>query len=102
MNQSHRFWFTLALALGQSVSVLQRQVDSQEFSKWIVFASIEPIGEFRKDIRSAAVSHVIASTVSKNTPPIKDFMVDFWSRKGMKVMSPEDMLKTIKRSVRKH
>ncbi|MEN9864400.1 MAG: Ribonuclease [Pseudomonadota bacterium] len=31
--------------------MLQRQVDSREFTEWLVFNSIEPIGEFRNELR---------------------------------------------------
>jgi len=101
VNQSHRFWFTLSLALGQPVAVLQQQVDSREFTEWLVFNSIEPIGELREDIRTASLAHVVASMFAKNVPPVKDFLIDFWSSKGIRRMSGEEMFATFKRSARR-
>ena len=99
MNQYHRFWFTLSLALGQPVSVLQKQIDSREFSEWLVFNSIEPIGPFRDDIRFASISHIIVSAFSKNAPSLQDFVPDFWSKKA-KVMSAEEIQRIMLGSIK--
>lgn len=67
-----------------SVKRCQREVDSAEFTRWLAFASHEPIGQERLDLLAAMVCHkiVACSPGRKPRPPkVKDFIPEWWPRK---------------------
>lgn len=43
------FWHRLALALGMPVAEAQRRISSREFSRWIAYDRMRPIGSERMD-----------------------------------------------------
>jgi hypothetical protein len=65
----------LALALGMTVSELERSMPATELVEWVEFYGVEPFGDFRADLRSAIVATTIARTMGGNRKvrPI-DFM----------------------------
>jgi hypothetical protein len=65
----------MALALGKTVSELERTMPATELMEWVQYYGVEPFGEFRADLRSAIVATVIARTMggSKKATPA-DFM----------------------------
>jgi hypothetical protein len=75
LTPPRRFLFRLALALGKTVGELQSTLTVREFSEWLAFASDEPIGEMRADLRAGIVAATMARVMggSKTATP-KDFM----------------------------
>jgi hypothetical protein len=56
---------------------LLRQTTIREREEWAVYASIEPFGEIRADLRAGIITSMIANVNrGKKTPPFKpiDFM----------------------------
>lgn len=56
-------------------------MSAQEFSEWMVFDSIEPIGERRADVRAAQLLAFLAAALSdeKSTrPSVEQFVPDYW------------------------
>jgi len=58
-------------------------MSSKEFSQWMAFSSVEPIGDERADLRAALITSVLAN-INRNpeTKPepftLSDFLFDFW------------------------
>ncbi len=73
------------------------QMPATELSEWIAFASIEPIGEARADMRAAMIcctfANYFAASQGSKAPPCKleDFMPKFDPPK----QQSEDDMKTI-------
>jgi len=64
------------------VDELGARMSAREFVAWQVFASREPFGEERADLRSAAqtaalVNAIIAAAEAKPTSKPADFLLDF-------------------------
>jgi len=70
-----------------SVRRCQSEIDSAEFSEWIAFDQLEPIGEERADLRMGIMASTMVNLKSAkaNAKPI-DFMPDF---DGSKKRKPE-------------
>ena len=63
-----------------TVAELLSRISSSELAEWQAFASIEPFGEFRADIRAAMIATTTANTwKGKGQRPSKitDFMLSF-------------------------
>lgn len=77
------------------VSELLNRFTSSELTEWKAFATVEPIGELRRDIRMATLASTIANIYrdTKLQPePIKvtDFIHDFWKLEGEDAFSKSD------------
>lgn len=75
-------------------------MSSQEFTQWLIYDSIEPIGERREDFRVALLMQTIIAPHTKNTPSVGMIMesFDFWrKREKPKAPSPEAESAAIKR-----
>lgn len=74
---------------------------SLEFTEWIAFANIEPIGELRSDLRAGIISAQIANAFrdsKKHSKPFTpaDFMPDFDKVKKKKErQTPEQQLQIV-------
>ena len=60
-----------------SVKQCQREIDSNEFSEWMAYDEISPIGDERLDILAADVRYSIACSVCSNMQ-WADFLRDWW------------------------
>jgi len=72
------FWFRLAAHLGMTVREAQARITSPEFSEWIAYNRLDPIGSERDDVRTAMLATLIANAWcrGKGQPPfhVDDFM----------------------------
>ena len=94
-----KFLFRLALALGRTVRELEHSLSSQELTEWIVFDSINPIGEIRGDIRNACLMALLANIHrDPKHPPFKpeDFLLEYEPRRPKPPQSPEEQAAIIK------
>jgi len=72
-----------------------------ELSEWIAFASIEPFGEAREDLRAALICCTIANYIkaangSKSKPcKIEDFMLKFDPPEQQSTENMKTMLKML-------
>jgi hypothetical protein len=78
-------------------------MSSREFSEWIAFLSVEPLGDDRGDIQAAMIAATIANAnrdPEKRSNPFEatDFLLDYWTAKtGQHAgKSPEDMLNLVR------
>lgn len=86
MSQQKRFAHRLALALGHPYPrIMLRQMSAVTFVDWQRYASLEPFGEERADLRAGIVASTIANCLA--------------GREG-KAFSPEDFMPLLKRSER--
>lgn len=76
---------------------LLKKLDSKELSEWMAYSRIEPIGEYRKDLRAGIIASVVANGIQsfgdkkgKDYKP-EDFMPEFGEEKQEK--SPEELKK---------
>lgn len=55
-------------------------MSSMEFAEWLAFASVEPIGEARKDLRTAQICAVLVNINRGKGKPVQaaDFMPQYW------------------------
>jgi len=66
-----------------TVREMLARVDSRELSEWMAYSSIEPIGEYRMDLRFAMLACTIVNIIkgatgAKGKPSkIEDFMLKF-------------------------
>lgn len=65
------FWFTLALALGQTVSELQSKMSRVEFNQWKDFYHDQPFDDLHRFHRPAAM---VASAMSGKYQERLDFL----------------------------
>ncbi len=57
------------------------QMSSREYSEWIAFASVEPIGEARKDLRTAQLCAMLVNVnraKNQKAATVADYMPRFW------------------------
>ncbi len=69
--------FTLALALGRTVSELEASMSSSEFSEWIEYYQLEPFGQWRDNWHAAQIAALLFNANrGKTQQPLKaqDFM----------------------------
>jgi len=69
--------FRLALALGRTVSELERDMPSSELTEWMSYYKLEPFGQERDNWHSAQIASILANVNRrKNAPavPVDDFM----------------------------
>jgi len=86
------------LALGMSVKRTQQEVNSREFAEWGAYYRLEPFGEWRADVRSASVAHILANA---NAPKGRTYTMDdfmYFERKEPKTNEEraEEMQKALK------
>ena len=67
-------------------------MSSKELTEWIAFASVEPIGEAREDLRTANLMALIANVnrdQEKKPEPFSpsDFVVDYWHEPDVEINS---------------
>jgi hypothetical protein len=83
--------------LGCTVKELLGRMDSQEFSEWQAYYSVEPFGEHIQDLRFARLCHLEAVaqgvTIENRTPKIGDFMPKY---ERPKEQTPEEHLFILK------
>lgn len=71
------------MALGKSVSELLESMDAQELTAWMAYDRIEPFGESRADMRTAAQTTALLNVQRKRgSDPLKpsDFMPQYDKR----------------------
>ncbi len=76
----HRY----ALAIGWPVPVLRKIMTSADIAEAMAFERMEPIGEYREDLRAALIASTIANCnrSSKSKPfTLSDFMLEFGEKK---------------------
>jgi hypothetical protein len=71
-------------------------MDSREFSEWLAFATLEPLGEQRADVRAAAQMALLANLHrdrKRRRKPfaLSDFLLDFDGPQRRPHKSPEEM-----------
>lgn len=73
-------------------------MSSAEFTEWIAYNSIEPIGETRGDIQAARICQLLAAAHGKRGAKFKlsEFMPDWWNERRPKAQTPEEMAAVIK------
>ena len=64
--------------MGKTVRQLKREMELPEFNAWRAFSQVEPIGEYREDLRMAILNNTIARCAGAKTQP-KDFVIDWWA-----------------------
>jgi len=82
-----------------SVRRAQQEISSAEFAEWQAYASIEPFGEERADLRSAIVACVIANSnrsKSQKAFKVKDFMPKFGRPKEQTWQEMKNIFNTFK------
>ena len=62
--------------MGCTVRELQQRMDSREFSEWLAFNQLDPIGAWRADLNSATVCAVIGAAHG-GKGRIADYMPEF-------------------------
>ncbi len=84
-----------------TVRELLGRIDSRELSEWIAYASIEPIGENRQDLRFAMLACTIANLVkgavgSKGKPSkLEDFLLKFDPPKQQSTENMKSMMRML-------
>ena len=61
----------------------QERIDADEFTYWMAYNRLDPIGNERGDYQTALVAHTVASTQSKKKLKFDDFILKFGERKRM-------------------
>lgn len=59
-----------------SVKQAQSQIDSPEFSEWMAFDQIEPLGSYADDYRAALICRTLAGG------KLDDFLLDWGNQRG--------------------
>jgi len=80
----------LALALGMTVADLESRMTARELGEWMAYDRLEPIGEWRGDVRAGIIAATIANasrSKGKRAKPA-DFMPFLDDRPRM--MSPDE------------
>ena len=94
-----KFLFRLALALGRTVQELENTLSGRELTEWMIYDSINPIGEIRGDIRNACLMALLANiNRDPKYPPFKadDFLISFEPRQTKPRQSVEEQAQIIK------
>lgn len=60
-----------------SVTRAQQEISAAEFSEWLAYEKLNPIGEQRADLRAGIIASVVASVFGRKTYKPADFMPDF-------------------------
>jgi len=87
--------------MGVTVREMLGRIDSRELSEWVAYASIEPFGEKRQDLRFAKLAGTIVEVVkaavgAKGEPSkIEDFMLKFDPPKQQSVDNMKARLRAI-------
>lgn len=92
------FVYRLALALKKTVAELLATMDSDEFTHWIAFDRLSPIGDERADLRAGIIASTVANCHrSPNRDPFRpsDFMVEYGKKKDPSQQTQEDVDKSI-------
>jgi hypothetical protein len=85
--------FRLALQLGYAhPDHLTAQLTARQLNEWKAFASLEPIGEYRQELRHGQMMHLLHSAHFKADREIKpvDFM-NFFDPPPEKKLTPEEI-----------
>ena len=71
-----------------------REIDSAEFSEWIAFSEMDPIGEERDDYRTGIISAMIANASGryKKSMTPQEFIPNYGGHDHRKVMSGDELL----------
>lgn len=74
-----KFWYRLAITLGIPVRELQERISSEEFTYWIAYDRLDPIGNLHQDYNAALVALTTAQVHAKKGKKLKiqDFVLDF-------------------------
>jgi hypothetical protein len=91
----------LALQLGYPhPDILLAQLSSSQISEWMAYASIEPFGEFREEIRHGRIMHLLDMAHFKRDKPLSpiDFM-NFIDQPEEKELDPEKAYELIDKLV---
>ena len=65
------------------------RMSSAEFTEWVAYYSIEPFGEFRRDLQAGIVASTLANIHGPRRPlSPADFVLDF--TRAAEEISPED------------
>lgn len=89
------FWHQLAGYLGQTVEQAQNGMDAEEFARWQAYDRLDPIGQWRADLRAARIASTIANIWrGPRTRPyrLEDFMPKFGA---VAVQRGADWIKTV-------
>jgi hypothetical protein len=82
-----------------SVRRAQREISSAEFSEWMAYDLIDPIGERRADIRAGIIAAAVANTRRrKKSDPVakpETYMPKFYEPPA-EPPSPEEMFEKLK------
>jgi len=74
----------LTLALGhKSVRAAQESIDGDEFTYWMAYNQLDPIGNQRSDYQTALIAHTTASCQSKKKLKFDDFLLKFGETKKL-------------------
>lgn len=68
-------------------------MSSLEFSEWLAFSRVEPIGQDREDLRTALLCSVLTNLQipkGKKKVSVSDFILNYWEEKSEQ--SEEGML----------
>ena len=60
-----------------SVREAQEKIDGEEFTYWMAYNKLDPIGREREDYQTALVAHTVASVNSKKRLKLEDFLLKF-------------------------
>tara|TARA_R110002012_G_scaffold120651_1_gene270059 strand:+ start:14061 stop:14312 length:252 start_codon:yes stop_codon:yes gene_type:complete len=60
-----------------SVREAQERVSADEFTYWMVYDKLDPIGNDRAAYQSALIAHTVASTHSKKKLKLENFLLKF-------------------------
>jgi Protein of unknown function (DUF4035) len=83
--------FKLALALGRTIGDIER-LDINEFVEWMAYNELDPIGEWRSDVRAALICDTLAKVFGgSTTTTIDSFMLKFGNETAERPASPEDL-----------
>lgn len=74
----------------------QERIDSDEFTYWLAYHQLDPIGNERADYQSALIAHTVASAHSKKRPKFDDFVLKFGEEKKNKLTSSDQILEYFK------
>lgn len=64
--------------MGMTVGELRQRMSAAELQSWIAYSRVEPIGEYRGDLRAGVIASTIANVNRGKNSPVKspkDFML---------------------------
>jgi len=88
-----------------SVRQCQEAVDSEEFTEWLAYDRIDPIGEKRSDVRAAMVALTVARAAAGKKGrrlKLEHFMLDYDARGKVKHMSARAMYNLARAFTQQH